>query len=126
MIALSKEIFNVVKGDLKWIGALFLLSLAIFKIVYFKENLAVLFRYVTSLFWLFVLPGYFVMLYWKEKLDLAERIIIGAASSAAIIGVSSYYFGLMGLNIKYHGIFMPIAIIILMLLLLKIKKGEAG
>ena len=109
---MSKEIFNSIKDDLKWIGVLLLLASAIFKIVYFKDNIGVLFRYVISLFWLFVLPGYFIMLHWKEKLDFTERIIIGTALSAAIIGIFSYYIGLKGLNIKYHGIFMPIVIVL--------------
>lgn len=122
---MSKEVFNVIKDESKYIGLLLLLVLIIFKIVFFKENLIVLLRYVISLFWLFVIPGYFIMLYWRENLDFAERIIIGIASSAAIIGISSYYFGLMGLNIKYHGILMPFVIIVLMLVIIAINKKHS-
>ncbi|MDP3766160.1 MAG: hypothetical protein Q8R04_06625 [Nanoarchaeota archaeon] len=122
---MNKEVFNSIKDDLKWVGILFLLALIIFKIVYFKENLIVLLRYAISLFWLFVLPGYFIMLYWREKLDFTERIVVGTASSAAIIGILSYYIGLMGLNIKYHGILMPIVIIALMMLITTISKKNS-
>jgi uncharacterized membrane protein len=113
MIALKKEVFELVKKELKYIGILFLLVLIIFKIAFFKENLVVLFRSVISLFWLFVLPGYFIMLYWKEKLKFLERFIIGIALSAAIIGMSSYYLGLIGLNIKYHAIILPPILILI-------------
>lgn len=112
MIALKKEVFETVKKELMLIGLSFLLLLVIFKLVFFKENLLVLFRNVLSLFWLFVLPGYFVMLYWKEKLNFLERFVIGIALAAGIIGIFSYYLGLIGLNVKYHTVLLPLTIII--------------
>lgn len=113
LIALKKEVFELVKKELQYIGILFLLVLIIFKIAFYKENLIVLFRNVLSLFWLFALPGYFIMLYWKEKLGFLERFIIGIALSAAIIGIFSYYIGLIGLNIKYHAIVLPLVLILI-------------
>lgn len=110
---MKKEIFESLKKELQYIGLLFLIALVIFKIVFFKENLIVLLRAVASLFWLFVLPGYAIMLYWKERLEFLERIAVGAAVSAAIIGIFSYYIGLLGLNIKYHGILLPLIIILI-------------
>jgi uncharacterized membrane protein len=112
LIALKKEVFNTALKELKYIGLLFLLVMIIFKIAFFKENLIILFRNALSLFWLFVLPGYFLMLYWKEKLEFIERFIIGIALAAAIIGIFSYYLGLIGLNIKYHTIVLPLILIL--------------
>ena len=109
---MKKEIFDFAKRELKYIGLLLLLLIIILKIVYFKENPVIAMRMAFSLFWLFLLPGYFIMLYWKEKLDFVERIIAGSALSAAIIGVSSYYAGLAGLNIKYHAVVLPLALIL--------------
>ncbi|MBI3035448.1 hypothetical protein HYY71_03925 [Candidatus Woesearchaeota archaeon] len=94
----------------------------IFKIVFFKERLIVVFRIVLSLFWLFALPGYFIMLYWKEKLEFIERFIIGTALSAGIIGVFSYYLGLLGLNIKYHAFLLPLILILTGLIAAARKK----
>ena len=113
LIALKKEVFEQVKKELKYIGILFLLVLIIFKIAFFKEGIIVLLRNVLSLFWLFALPGYFIMLYWKEKLAFTERFVIGIALSASIIGISSYYLGLIGLNIKYHTIALPLVLILI-------------
>ena len=113
MIALNKEAFNSIKEESKHIGILFIVALIIFKIIYFKENVIVLLKIVASLFWLFAIPGYFLMLYWKEKLEFAERFVIGVLASAAIIGIFSYYIGLMGLNIKYHVFVLPIFIMII-------------
>lgn len=108
---MRKEVFDVMKKESMYFGILFLLALVIFKIAFFNENLIVLLRNVLSLFWLFALPGYFIMLYWSEKLDFAERIVIGIVVAAGITGISSYYLGLMGLNIKYHAIVLPLAFI---------------
>ena len=108
---MKKEIFDL--KELKYLGLLFILVLIIFKIAFFKENIAVLLRNVLSLFWLFAIPGYFIMLYWKEHLGFTERFVIGIAISAAIIGIFSYYLGLIGLNIKFHYILLPILLIII-------------
>lgn len=111
MIALKKEIFDSFRKELNYLGILLLALLIMFKIIFFNEDLFVAVKTVLSLFWLFVLPGYFVMFYWHEKLDFIERLVIGTALSAAATGAISYYLGLAGLNIKYHGIFLPLIII---------------
>lgn len=108
---MKKEAFELVKKEFGHIGLLFLLALAVFKIAFFKEDFVVLSRNVLSLFWLFVIPGYFIMLYWNEKLSFMERFVVGIALAAASIGILSYYLGLMGLNIKYHAILLPLALI---------------
>ena len=107
---MNKEAFNSIKEESKYIGILFVIGLIIFKIIYFKESFVVLLKIVASLFWLFAIPGYFAMLYWKEKLEFAERFVIGVLLSAAVIGIFSYYIGLIGLNIKYHTFVLPILI----------------
>ena len=109
---MKKESFELMKKELAYIGMLFLIILLIFKIIYYKGNFIITLRFVASLFWLFALPGYFIMFYWKEKLEFTERFIIGIALSAAVIGILSYYIGLIGLNIKYHGILLPVLMII--------------
>ena len=109
---MKKEIFDIVKKESRYIGLLFLLCIAILKAVYFKEDILVVLRLLLSLFWLFILPGYFFMLYWGEKLDFTERIIVGIGAAAALIGIFSYYAGLIGLDMKYHTILLPLAMII--------------
>ena len=95
MISLKKEIFEMVKKELMYIGLLFLIIIVIFKIIFFNENLIVVFRTVLALFWIFVLPGYFLMLYWKENLQFTERFVIGIALAIAITGIASYYLGIL-------------------------------
>jgi len=110
---LNKEVFEILKKELKYIALIFLLLVITFKIIYFKEDFFIVLRVAFSLFWLFLLPGYFIMLYWAEKLDFAERIIVGSGLSAAIIGISSYYTGLMGPGIKHHVILLPLLVMAL-------------
>ena len=114
--------FDIIKKDLMYFGILFLSAVIVFKAIYFREDFLVVLRMVASLFWLFALPGYFMTFYWAEKLDFTERFIAGFALAAGIIGVFSYYIGLMGLNIKYHIFFLPPSIIIIGVLVAFLKK----
>ena len=111
MTALKKETFELVKSEALYMAALFLAALLIFKIAFYKEAIAVLLRTLASIFWLFALPGYFIMLYWHEKLNFLERFIIGTIAAASAIGIASYYLGIFGLNIKYHTILLPLALV---------------
>ena len=122
---MKKEIFNVLKKELPYIGILFLFSIAIFKIVFFKDTIVILLRSVLALFWLFVLPGYCIMLYWNEKLEFIERFIIGIIFSAGATGIFSYYIGLIGLNIKYHTVLLPLVIIVIGMIIVLNKKNSS-
>ena len=123
---MSKEAFNLIKEESKYIGILFVIGLIIFKIIYFKESLVMLLKITASLFWLFVIPGYFAMLYWKEKLEFAERFVIGVLVSAAIVGIFSYYFGLIGLSMRYHAFVLPPVIMIIGLAAAMKKKANSS
>lgn len=107
MIALKKEIFELIKKEAVYMAVLVLAALLIFKIAFYKENIVVLLRIAASMFWLFVLPGYFMMLYWHGKLNFLERCIIGTIIAASAVGITSYYLGIFGLNIKYHTFLLP-------------------
>ena len=110
---MKKEVFNKVKKELLYLLIIFIIFLILFKIIFFKENIIVIFRMIISIFWMFVLPGYFILFYWHEKLGFTERFVIGIALSAAIIGIFSYYLGIVGLNIKYHTIILPLILILI-------------
>ena len=118
---MKKEIFDAVKKESVYILFLFLTAVIIFKIAFLNESLLILLRSVLSLFWLFVIPGYFIMLYWHEKIDFIERLFVGILLSAAIIGISSYYIGLIGLDIKYHAVLIP-SVMIFTGLFVNLKK----
>ncbi len=108
---MNKENLNRVKKEFTYLGILLVVFIVLFQAIFFKENFLINLRTVLSIFWMFILPGYFILFYWQEKLDFTERTIISIALSAAIIGIFSYYFGLIGLNIKYHAIIFPLVLI---------------
>lgn len=122
VIALQKKVFDL--KELRHIGLLFIFALIAFAIAFYKENIVATIRTVASLFWLFVIPGYFVMFYWHEKINFVERIVIGTLFCAGIAGFLSYYFGLVGLNIMYHAILLPFVLILLGVLLSISRKKQ--
>lgn len=112
LTALKKEAFDFIGKESKYMGIVFALVFVALKIAFYKESLLVALRTSISLLWLFVLPGYFLMLYWREKLGFFERLIIGIALAAAVIGIASYYLGLAGLHIRYHSFLLPALFIV--------------
>ena len=117
----SKELVNKIKKELIYIGILFAAGIIIFKIAFFKEDILFILKTVFAFFWIFVLPGFFIMYYWHEKTDILERVIIGIVLSAALMGVSSYYIGILGVHIKYHGFILPLFYLIVGVILISRK-----
>jgi len=119
---MKKELLEKMNKEWKYMALLIIISLALIKLLFYNETLLVAVKFTLTLFWLFVIPGFMIMYLWEDSLGFAERLIIGSLLNAAIVGISSYYLGLFGLNIKYHGIILPIAIILISLVILNKKK----
>ena len=62
------------------------------------------------------------MFYWRSDLDFLERLVIGTALGLGVVGSASYYLGLIGLNIKYQIVPVPLLLILLGLFLSLRKK----
>ena len=99
------------KKDLGTLAIVLGVLLMVFKIAFYKETLVNTLKLFFSLVWVFVLPGFVLMLNWHENLQFFERLILGTGISAAIIGICSYYLGLLGLHTQYHGIILPFVLI---------------
>src|SRR3989338_2222601 len=99
------------KSEFKGLLLLLAAFAVILKIVFYRQDIATTTRTALSLFWMFSLPGYALMHYWKERMDFGERIVIGTAAAAAVTAIASYYLGLIGLQVKYHGIILPAAML---------------
>jgi uncharacterized membrane protein len=99
---LRKEIFDAVKEEYRSIAMAFGIFVIILKIAFFRDSFYSILKTAISLFWLFAIPGYFIMLKWKGNLDFLERIFIGTFLAAALSGLLSYHAGLIGLNLRYH------------------------
>lgn len=124
---INKEKLMLLKKEAVYLLIALIASIILFKIAFYNETLINVIKTVASLFWLFILPGYFIMLYWEKSLDFLERIIIGTALGVGLGGILSYYLGLFGLHIKYSAIVLPLFLICLgLLIFLKSPDKNAG
>ena len=110
---MKKETLDNLKNELGMILIVYVAIVLAFKLIFISEGFLVVLRAVSAVFWIALLPGYFIMLYWSAQLKFYERFIIGAAVATALTGIISYHLGIFGLHIKYHGIILPILFIIL-------------
>lgn len=110
---MRKEIFERLKKELVYLTWILVLVLVIFKAVFYKEDFAVIIRFALSSYFVFVLPGFSLLLYWAEKLGFFERFVVSIPCSAALIGILSYYIGIAGLHIKYLSFILPLFLILL-------------
>ncbi len=76
------------------------------------SGIATIAKLLGGIIWLFVLPGYFIMLPLRETLELKERIVVGMLAVAGLEAIASYYAGIAGLHIRSHSWLFPALIII--------------
>ncbi len=98
---------------MKILAAAFAAVIIMLRIAYYKESTFEVVRTAAALFWLFVLPGYAMTLYWLGKIGFVERIILGAVAAMALNGILSYYLGLIGLKLQNQALILPAAVIII-------------
>ena len=113
---------QLIKKESRILLAVFIITYVIFQIVFYKQSFTIVLRTVFSLYWVFIFPGYFLMLYWHKKISVIERLVIGSLVAAAATGVISYHLGLIGINIKYHSVLLPLILIIIGVLIIFIKN----
>lgn len=99
------------KKDLTNLGILLIITIIIFQILFIKSGLFSVIRVVFAIFWLFVIPGFFLMGYWK--LDFLSRVVFGTVLGYAVIGVFGYNMGLIGIKLGIQSIILPLGCIVL-------------
>ena len=109
---MHSKLIDELRNELKLLAAAFVAVIIILKIAYYKESLLVVVRTAAALFWLFMLPGYAMMLYWREKLGFTERVVAGTVAAMALNGIASYYLGLIGLKLQNQTLILPAAVVI--------------
>ena len=92
----------------------YLIILLVYQAAFYHTPLSTTLRIITSFFLVFVIPGYLVMLFFKNHLDALERFIIGILVGILLIPFFSYYLGLIGLHIKYHHLVIPPLLVIIL------------
>lgn len=118
-------VIALLKKEAKIVLIVLAALLIVFKIVFYNESVLVVGRTVLGFFWLFVLPGYGLMLFWREKLDFLERLVLGTTAAVALISLASYYLTLGGLlGIHWQWIALPAVIELLIggIIFYRLKK----
>ena len=121
---MKKEVFEQIRKEFAVIFVIFILAFLAFKVIFLPEDFFIVLRAVAAIFWVLVVPGFAIMLYWREELKFYERLIIGIGVGTVLVGLLSYYTGLIGLHVKYHAVLLPLAIIIAGLILAISRKYE--
>ncbi len=93
-----------------------IITFAVLQAVFFAENVFTTLKTVSVLFWLFVLPGIGITYLWD--LDFIERLPLSVAISAAVVGITSYYLGLAGIDVKASSVILPAVCITIGLLVI--------
>ncbi len=112
-------------GDLKLLGISFLAISTIYKIAFFNETVANTILLTAGIYWLLIIPA-FGITYLIEEIDFLERCTLSIPLSAALIGISSYYLGILGVPVKTSAFYAPAVFIAISaaLVYFKLKKSE--
>ncbi|MFH1052969.1 MAG: hypothetical protein V1740_00995 [Candidatus Woesearchaeota archaeon] len=109
---MDQKLLNKIKNEGIYVLILLVLTLVLFKLVFFKESVLVILRTVVSLYWLFIIPGIAMMYYWHDKLKFFERMIVGTALNIGLFIIFSYNISIMGLHIKWHIWVWPVLVLL--------------
>jgi uncharacterized membrane protein len=90
----------------KKLGLGFIITFTIIRLLFYKEEIITVFRVAAAFYWLLILPGIGITYLWK--LDFVERFVLSITLSAAIIGIFSYYLGLVGIHVKTSAYLLPV------------------
>lgn len=93
--------------DIKLLVVIFAIIIVMLKILFFKESLFNIIKMTSSFYYLFILPGFSLLYYWKKELSFLERFVMGFATSLALVGVLGYYFGLVGIKLNIFAWMLP-------------------
>jgi len=103
-----------IKSELKKIGIIFIIAYIFFQIHYYKESPLVVLRLLLAHFYLFIIPGYCLMLYYFKKIEFIYRFFIGVGLGYALQSLLAFFITLIfNLNLKTYYLVTPIILIII-------------
>jgi uncharacterized membrane protein len=120
--ALLKHLFNDMKEEWKSCASAAAFLIIALTVAFYKGGISSSVRMAIALIWLFFLPGYFILLRWRESLSFLERIVAGSLMCAGVYGIISYYLGITGVDVKIHAFLLP-PIMILAGILMRIEAN---
>ena len=103
---------ELIKSEIPRLIGVFVIILLAFLIAFHKSSLTQIVKITSAFLFLFFLPGYSIMLYWRKSLSFTIRTITGIAVGSGVVGIMSYYLGVIGMNVNSHHVFVPIILIV--------------
>ena len=111
--------------EVKYLAAIFVVMLIFFKLHYSKENLIVLLKLALAHFYLFIIPGYCLMLYYFDELEFFERFFIGLGLGYGVQPLLLYVINVMAeINILRYNKIVSVAMIALGLSIFYMAKAR--
>jgi hypothetical protein len=112
-------------SELKHLGLILLVMFIFFKLHYNKESIGVLVKLALAHFFLFIVPGYCLMLYYFERLDFFERFFIGLGLGYGVQPLILYTINvIIEVNILQYNKIVSIGMIILGIGLFYVRNKE--
>jgi uncharacterized membrane protein len=122
----TKTLNNLIK-EAKTLLLVFVAVVILFQIIFYKESFITNLKTVLSLYWLFVLPGFYSLYHWHNKLDFIERFVIGVVLGFALVGILAYYLNIYTVHVKYYGVIIPLLILVInRIIILIISKRKSN
>lgn len=109
--------------DCKNLSYIYLAALILAKILFMNEIVLNILLSISAIFWIFILPGFFMTRAFGIE-SFLERLVIGILLSAALVGISAYYLGIFGFHLKYSSAILPPLFFSLSLILTRMKKAN--
>lgn len=99
---------KTIKKELIYFGIFLILFYAFFQIYYHNDRIWTIVKLTAGHFYLYIIPGYCLMLYYLKKLDFISRLIIGAGLGYALTGFVSYFLLVaLHINVLKSYLFVP-------------------
>ena len=98
-----KDIKDILRGEMMGHLVTYLLLSVVFQLVFYRESIVVVQRFLGGLYWIFIFPGATLLLAGGDRWGFVERVVAGSALALAVVGTVSYYLGILGLHVRYHG-----------------------
>lgn len=103
----SSAKFAALKDEAIAHARLFTTLTILFRLVFYRDAFSTVLSFVSSFYWLFILPGTALMLYWCRRFGFVERVAVGTAAAFAVLGTASYYIAIFGFHVRYHQLIFP-------------------
>lgn len=120
---MNKETTYIFKKDIKNIAIILIVFFIFLKVHYYKESIFVLIKLLLTNAFLFIIPGYCLMLYYLDDLDFVNRFIIGLGLGYGVQPLILYLINvIIEVNILKYNYYVSLMMILVGIFLFYLKS----